>query len=103
MEEELREVQGELAGAPPREGEAPTVSDSAHERLDGEVGDLLFAVVNLCRKAGVHPALAVDSANVKFARRFEAVERLAAERGLAVGDASLAELDAIWDHVKSTE
>jgi len=47
--------------------------------------------------------LALDSANVKFARRFEAVERLAAERGLVVGKASLGELDAIWDEVKRDE
>ena len=71
--------------------------------LEAELGDLLFAVVNLCRKADVHPALALDSANVKFARRFEAVERLAAERGLVVGKASLGELDAIWDEVKRDE
>jgi len=52
---------------------------------------------------GVHPALALDKANVKFARRFGSVERLAAERGLRVGDASLEQLDAIWDEVKGTE
>ena len=56
--------------------------------------------MNLCRKAGVHPALALDRANVKFARRFKRVEQLAAERGLRVGEASLEELDAIWDEVK---
>ena len=76
---------------------------SRHERLEGELGDLLFAVVNLCRKAGVHPALALDKANVKFARRFGAVERLATQRGLQVGLASLEQLDAIWDEVKGTE
>ena len=68
--------------------------------LEHELGDLLFAVVNLCRKAGVHPALALDKANVKFARPFGAVETLAAERGLKVGEASLEQLDALWDEVK---
>ncbi|HEY5062548.1 MAG TPA: nucleoside triphosphate pyrophosphohydrolase [Gemmatimonadaceae bacterium] len=72
-------------------------------RLEGEIGDLLFAVVNLARKAGVHPSLALDLANLKFARRFGAVERLAAERGLTVGEASLETLDAIWNDVKATE
>ena len=67
------------------------------------IGDLLFAVVNLCRKAGVHPALALDKTNVKFARRFGAVERMATERGLKVGEASLDQLDAIWDEVKGSE
>ena len=91
VHEELDEVRAEI-----REG-VPT------ERIEEEIGDLLFAVVNLSRKAGVHPALALDKANVKFARRFTDVERRATERGLQVGKASLAELDAIWDEVKSEE
>lgn len=103
IEEELREVRAELATEPRHDPAGPPRYDEQHARLEGELGDLLFAVVNLCRKAGVHPALALDKANVKFARRFGAVERLAAERGLRVGDASLEQLDAIWDEVKGTE
>lgn len=91
VREELDEVRAEI-----REG-API------ERVEDEIGDLLFAVVNLSRKAGVHPALALDKANVKFARRFGAVERMAAERGLKVGQATLEELDALWDEVKLRE
>jgi ATP diphosphatase len=87
--EELEEVRAEITTAP--------------ERLEEEIGDLLFAVVNLSRKVGVHPALALDKANVKFARRFGAVERKAAERGLKVGEVSLEQLDAIWDEVKAGE
>jgi len=101
--EELAEVRDEIALTPPREPGAPPAYDQHHERLEGELGDLLFAVVNLCRKASVHPALALDKANVKFARRFGSVERLAAERGLTVGKASLAELDTLWDEVKKLE
>ena len=103
IEEELQEVRAELATEPRRDPHAPPRYDEQHARLEGELGDLLFAVVNLCRKAGVHPALALDEANVKFARRFGTVERLAAERGLSVGDASLEQLDAIWDEVKASE
>ena len=103
IEEELQEVRAELATEPRRDPHGPPRYDEPHARLEGELGDLLFAVVNLCRKAGVHPALALDKANVKFARRFGTVERLAAERGLQVGNASLAQLDAIWDEVKGTE
>lgn len=102
VEEELQEVRDEL-GASARETGGPPKYDAAHEKLEEEVGDLLFAVVNLSRKAGVHPALALDKANVKFARRFGAVERKAAERGLKVGEATLEQLDAIWDEVKSGE
>ena len=98
VEEELAEVREELAHDPASPAERDTVHQ---ERLDDELGDLLFAVVNLCRKAGTHPALALDRANVKFSRRFGEVERLAAERGLRVGEASLAELDALWDEIKA--
>ena len=51
----------------------------------------------------MHPAIALDKANVKFASRFGAVERLAAERGLQVGAASLEQLDELWDEVKRGE
>jgi len=77
-----------------------TDAATAKDRLEGELGDLLFAVVNLCRKADVHAAVALDRANVKFVRRFTAVERLATERGVHVGTATLAELDLLWDDVK---
>ena len=101
VEEELSEVREELAQHPNVASRSATPEyDAAHERLEDELGDLLFAVVNLCRKAGVHPALALDRANVKFARRFKEVERLAAERGIEVGHATLEQLDAIWDEVK---
>ncbi|MFI5230865.1 MAG: nucleoside triphosphate pyrophosphohydrolase, partial [Gemmatimonadales bacterium] len=76
--------------------------DPKHARLEGELGDLLFSVVNLCRKAGVHPSLALDKANAKFQARFEAVEKLAAGRGIDVKTAGLAVLDSLWDEVKSS-
>jgi uncharacterized protein YabN with tetrapyrrole methylase and pyrophosphatase domain len=103
VEEELQEVRDELNAHPPRTNHAPPKYDAVHERLEGELGDLLFAVVNLCRKASVHPALALDKANVKFANRFGAVERMAADRGLKVGEATLEQLDALWDEVKASE
>ncbi|MEO6879311.1 MAG: MazG nucleotide pyrophosphohydrolase domain-containing protein, partial [Gemmatimonadaceae bacterium] len=104
VEEELEEVREELAHSAPAAGAAGGPAyDARHQRVEEEVGDLLFAVVNLARKAGVHPALALDKANVKFARRFGAVERIAAERGLKVGEASLEQLDAIWDEIKAVE
>ena len=102
VEEELSEVRAELASSPRPVDAAPEYDDQ-HARLELELGDLLFAVVNLCRKAAVHPALALDKANIKFANRFGAVERLAAERGLKVGEASLEQLDALWDEIKARE
>jgi MazG family protein len=82
-------------------GEA--IESGAPERVEEELGDLLFAVVNLARRAGAHPTTALATANRKFQERFEAVERLAAERGLDMASAGLEALDAIWDEVKRTE
>jgi len=73
------------------------------EKLLDELGDLQFAVVNLVRLAGAHPAPALTLANAKFARRFAGVERLAAQRGVSIGSATLDELDVLWDEVKRRE
>ncbi len=70
------------------------------DALEAELGDLLFAVVNLSRKLGIEPNRALEKANAKFTRRFEEVERLAEERGVQIGRASLAELDTLWEEVK---
>ena len=96
VEEELAEVRAEALRSP-----APDGTGVPDERLEEELGDLLFSVVNLCRKLGVHPSLALDKANVKFASRFQDVERLARERGIEVTSAGLAVLDELWDEVKS--
>ena len=94
VEEELAEVRAEL-----EHGNAGTRRDA----LESELGDLLFAVVNLCRRAGVHAAPALDRANEKFQRRFEQVEALARQRGIVMEQATLAELDRLWDEVKTAE
>lgn len=93
VREEVDEVTAELAAAA---ADAPGAQDA----LEGELGDLLFAVVNLCRKANVHAAVALERANLKFVGRFTALELLAKERGVDVGTASLAELDVLWDDIK---
>jgi MazG family protein len=94
VREELEEVEHELA--------ADTGAAAARrEALTDEIGDLLFAVVNLARKAGVQPGPALDRANSKFRQRFEAIERLAAERGIDVHSAGLEVLDSLWDEVKA--
>jgi uncharacterized protein YabN with tetrapyrrole methylase and pyrophosphatase domain len=79
------------------------VLDERHYALEAELGDLLFAVVNLCRKAGVHASIALDKANAKFERRFQQIEKLAAERGIDVAHAGLEALDELWDEAKRAE
>ncbi|MFY7923034.1 MAG: nucleoside triphosphate pyrophosphohydrolase, partial [Gemmatimonas sp.] len=73
------------------------------DALEAELGDLLFAVVNLCRKTGVHGALALDRTNAKFVRRYATMERLAAADGKALPELSLEEQDYYWDAVKRGE
>lgn len=90
--EELEEVRALL---PP--------DDTRKAALEAELGDLLFAVVNLCRKCDVHAALALDKANAKFVRRWTSIEKLAAERGIDVPSAGLELLDGLWDEVKRDE
>jgi MazG family protein len=69
-------------------------------RLEDEIGDLLFAAVNLSRLLDVHPSAALGRANAKFEGRFRDLERLARARGVSLGEASLADLDRLWDEVK---
>ena len=68
-----------------------------------ELGDLLFAVVNVARHRQVDPESALRSASAKFRGRVEGIERLAAERGIDVSTAGLAALDRLWDEVKAAE
>jgi nucleoside triphosphate diphosphatase len=106
VREELAEVERELEehSSPPRirEGDDPnTPAPTPGDRLRDEIGDLLFAVVNLARKARVQPGTALDRANRKFRDRFEAIEALCAERGIEVESAGLEALDGLWNEVKA--
>src|ERR1041384_5945978 len=90
VREELAEVETELAPATPAQRRA----------LEHEIGDLLFSVVNLARKAGVQPGPALERANDRFRQRFAAVERLAVERGVELHAAGLEALDRMWEEAK---
>jgi MazG family protein len=103
VEEELGEVQKEIESSPPPKPGAPPSLDERHYALEEELGDLLFAVVNVCRKAGVHASIALDKANAKFERRFKRIEELARERGIEVSGAGLEQLDRLWDEAKEEE
>jgi len=98
VEEELAEVRAEVALGAHAAG-----FDVPDAKLEEELGDLLFSVVNLCRKLGVHPSLALDKANTKFSGRFQSVEALAKARGIDVREAGLDVLDGLWNDVKATD
>jgi ATP diphosphatase len=73
------------------------------EELAAETGDLLFALVNLARHVGADPEAALRGTNAKFERRFAFIERTLAAKGRSLEDASLTEMDALWNEAKAAE
>jgi tetrapyrrole methylase family protein/MazG family protein len=98
--EEAAEVVAARADAEGADGEGDGNGTAA---VHDEVGDLLFAVVNVARHLGVDGEAALRSAATKFQRRFRAVEALARDRGTPLDHLDLAGLDALWDQVKAAE
>jgi ATP diphosphatase len=91
IEEEIAELRAEL-------------DDQANpERVSDEVGDLLFAVVNLARHLGVDGEAALRRTNAKFERRFGAIEEALSARGQRLEDASLDDMEALWQQAKTAE
>jgi ATP diphosphatase len=92
IREEANEIEAEL--------DRPEMNKAA---TAGEVGDLLFAVVNLARHLDADPEAVLRRTNLKFERRFAAIERALAAQGKAPQQASLAEMDALWNEAKAAE
>ncbi|HEV2333654.1 MAG TPA: nucleoside triphosphate pyrophosphohydrolase [Gammaproteobacteria bacterium] len=88
VREELAELEHEVGSASPQ------------ERLEDELGDVLFAVANMARKLGVDPEQALRGTNRKFERRFRHVEARLKERGLKPEQVSLEKMDSYWDEAK---
>jgi ATP diphosphatase len=88
LAEEIAEIEAELD------------NDAGKDRLEDEVGDLLFAAANLARKLDVEPETALRRATAKFERRFRRVETLATERGIG---RDLDALEKLWQQVKREE
>jgi ATP diphosphatase len=90
----IREEADEIEAALDR-GDAGELAD--------ETGDLLFALVNLARHVGADPEMALRGTNAKFERRFAFIERALTARGRSLENASLAEMDALWNEAKGEE
>jgi ATP diphosphatase len=90
IEEELSELRAELA-----------VAAIDAERLRDELGDVLFAVANLARHCKVDPEAALRATNDKFERRFRHIERRLAEHGRTPSDATLEEMETLWQEAKA--
>ena len=90
LDEELAELRAELAGA-------------NRDRLQDEVGDVLFTVANLARSLGLDPETCLRQANAKFQRRFETMERSVEATGRGLHEVSLADMEVGWQAAKQAE
>ena len=90
LDEEVAELRAELPAADP-------------DRLQDELGDMLFVLANLARKLGLDPEAALARANAKFTRRFAAVERLLAQEATTPAEAGLEKMEVAWQQVKREE
>ncbi|WP_417842945.1 nucleoside triphosphate pyrophosphohydrolase [Thalassospira sp.] len=91
LNEEIGELRAELTDTPD------------HDRLEDELGDMLFVMANLARKINVDPEVALRRANLKFTRRFQFIEQELARNGKTASQSSLEEMDMLWDAAKQHE
>ncbi|UMY64463.1 MULTISPECIES: nucleoside triphosphate pyrophosphohydrolase [unclassified Flavobacterium] len=87
VQEELGELQHEVATAD-------------HDRIESEFGDVLFSMINYARFLNVNPEDALERTNKKFIKRFQHLEKRAAETGKKLADMTLAEMDVFWEEAK---
>jgi len=90
LDEEIGELREAIDGGEP-------------QRIEDELGDLLFTIANIARKLNVNPEEALQSTNRKFARRFGAMESEVHGSGRNIDQLSLEEMDALWDRAKAAE
>lgn len=100
LEEEVRELSEILEDAALPEVGRPADGD---DRVEEELGDLLFAAVNVARLLDLHPSTALERASAKFASRFRSVLELAERRGIDPANATLDQLDDLWNIVKAED
>ena len=113
LEEEVEELQEQLAGypapgpRPPNRGlagaAAAKVPQELRDRMEDEVGDLLFTAVNIARYLQLDPESALRKTNRKFKRRFQHVEAALQARGQGFEQVSLEELESLWQDSKQTD
>ena len=114
LREELEELGQELYpdGAPPQiaasvEGEPtpdePVADPSRLNRIEAELGDVLFVMANIARRWGVNPEEALRRSNRKFCDRFRVIEENLAASGIPIEEATLAEMEAEYQHAKNAE
>jgi tetrapyrrole methylase family protein/MazG family protein len=95
IEEEIRELRDALGG------ESGDMKRADHRQVEAELGDILFALVNLARVIKVNPEEALRLAANRFADRFHYIETQAARAGRSLADMTLKEMDALWNEAKA--
>ncbi len=90
VQEEIAEVQAEIDHAD-------------HNKLEGEFGDLFFALINACRLYGVDPEAALERTNRKFISRFNSMEDQAEAQGVELSQLSLEQMEEMWQNAKKSE
>lgn len=114
LSEELQEVADELFEGgqvphvpasidPPRIPDEPVTDPDRKQRIESELGDVLFVVANIARRWGINSEEALRSSNVKFSRRFQAIEAAMKQQGISIEDAELAEMEDAYQRAKSLE
>ncbi|GFE86609.1 nucleoside triphosphate pyrophosphohydrolase [Steroidobacter agaridevorans] len=103
LDEEIAEFKAEVRSNACLQTDPTTEGQRQHERLAAELGDVLFCVVNVCRYLKIDPELALKRTNASFERRFRYVERGLAKQGKTPQEATLAEMDQLWDEGKAHE
>lgn len=92
VEEELGEFKAEFVGK--------ELDENQKSKAEGELGDLIFSLVNFARFIDINPETALERTNRKFIQRFQHLEKRAKENGKTLSDMSLAEMDVYWEEAK---
>ena len=105
LQEEIAELQAVVKESLGEPGKTPNTEAAltSHSSLEDEVGDLLFTVVNIARFLRVEPESALRKTNQKFRRRFQWIEKELQKTGKSPREATLAEMDALWERSKEEE
>ena len=99
MREELAELEAEVASP----SEAVSLTSKRQTKIEEEFGDLLFVMANVARHMNIDPEAALRSANAKFTRRFQHIEKRLAEQGSSPAQSNLEDMDALWNEAKEQD
>ncbi len=103
LTEETRELQEHLQGLPTTGSGKPEIPAHLRDHVEGEVGDLFFVLVNIARYLSVDPESALRKTNRKFRRRFGWMEERLREQGRTLEQATLEEMETLWQQAKTVE